>query len=67
MVSINMVKILMSTIMATLGLLEIKLFWNKSYDVITSVHDLTNNILSLIQIILQRWSRNQNLVTLEFP
>ena len=62
-----MVKILMSTIMATLGLLEIKLFWNKSYDVITSVHDLTNNILSLIQIILQRWSRNQNLVTLEFP
>ena len=62
-----MVKILMSTIMAMLGLLEIKLFWNKSYDVITSVHDLTNNILSLIQIILQRWSRNQNLVTLEFP
>ena len=62
-----MVKILMSTIMATLGLLEIKLFWNKSYDVITSVHDLTNNILSLIQIILQRWFRNQNLVTLEFP
>ena len=62
-----MVKILMSTIMATLGLLEIKLFWNKSYDVITSVHDLTNNSLSLIQIILQRWSRNQNLVTLEFP
>ena len=63
-----MVKILMmSAIMATLGLLEIKLFWNKSYDVITSVHELTNKILYLIQIILQRWFRNRNLVTLEFP
>ena len=33
--------------MATLGLLKIKIFWNKSYDVIISVHDVTNKILSL--------------------
>ena len=28
------------------SLLKIKLFWNKGYDVITSVHDVTNKILS---------------------
>ena len=33
--------------MATLGLLKIKIFWNKGYDVIISVHDVTNKILSL--------------------
>ena len=32
--------------MATPGLLKIKVFWNKSYDVIVSVHDVTNKILS---------------------
>ena len=32
--------------MATLGLLKIKLFGNKSYDVIISAHDFTNKILS---------------------
>ena len=31
--------------MATLGPLKIKVFWNKDYDVITSVHYVTNNIL----------------------
>ena len=36
----------MSVKMATLGLLKIKLFWNKGYDVIVSVCDVTNNILS---------------------
>ena len=36
----------MSAKMATLGLLKIKLFWNKGYDVIVSVCDVTNNILS---------------------
>ena len=29
----------------TLGLLKIKVFWNKSYDVIISVHDVTKRIL----------------------
>ena len=42
-----MVLILMMTAkLATLGILEIKIFWNKSYDVIISVHDFTNKILS---------------------
>ena len=30
---------------ATLGLLKIKVFWNKVYDIIISVHDITNKIL----------------------
>ena len=32
--------------MATPGLLKIKVFWNKGYDVIIYVHDVTNKILS---------------------
>ena len=38
---------IMSAKMTTLGLLIIKLFWNKSYDVITYAHDVTKKILSL--------------------
>ena len=42
-----MVTILMiSAKMATLDFLKIKVFLNKGYDVITSVHDVTNKILS---------------------
>ena len=37
---------MMSVKLATLGLLKIKIFWNKGYGVITSVHDVTNKILS---------------------
>ena len=46
----NMVTILMmmSAKIATQGLLKIKIFWNKGYDVIISVHCVTNKILSLI-------------------
>ena len=36
----------MSAKMATLGLLEIIVFWKKGYDVIICVHDITNKILS---------------------
>ena len=44
---IKMVTILlMSAKMAALGLLKIKVFWIKGYDVIISVHDVTNKILS---------------------
>ena len=32
--------------MATPGLLKIKVFWRKGYDVIISVHDVTNKILA---------------------
>ena len=43
---INVVTILMmSAKMANLGLLRIKVFLNESYDVIISVHDVTNKIL----------------------
>ena len=38
--------LMMPAKMATLGLLEIKLFWNKDYDVINSAYDVTNKILS---------------------
>ena len=32
--------------LATLGLAKINVFWNKAYDVIISVHDVTNKTLS---------------------
>ena len=40
-----MVTILLAK-MSTLGLLKIKVFWNKGYDVMTSVHDVTKKLLS---------------------
>ena len=44
---INMVTIsMMSAKMATVGLLKIKVFLNKCYDVIISVHDVNNKMLS---------------------
>ena len=38
--------LMMSAKMATLGLFRNKVFWNKGYEVIISVHDVTNKILS---------------------
>ena len=38
--------LMISANMVTLGLLKIKVFWNKGYDVIISVHFLANKILS---------------------
>ena len=37
---------MMSAKMATPGLLKITVFWNKGYDVIIPVDDITNKILS---------------------
>ena len=37
---------MMSAKMATLDLFGINVFWKKGYDVMTSVHDVTNKILS---------------------
>ena len=46
-VLINIVTILMmSAKAAALGLLEIKVFWNKKYDVIISAHNVSNKVLS---------------------
>ena len=48
-----MVAILMMSVkIATLGLLKKKVFWKKDYDVIISVHEVTNKILSRDSIIL---------------
>ena len=42
-----MVKILMMSVkMATLGYLKTNVFWNKDYDVINYVYDVTDKILS---------------------
>ena len=38
--------LMMSAKMATPGLLKIRVFRNKDYDVIISVHDVTNKVLS---------------------
>ena len=38
--------LMMSVKVTTPGLLKTKLFWNKGYDVIISVHDVNNKILS---------------------
>ena len=38
---------MMSVKMATAGLLKVTVFWNKGYDVIITVNDVTNKILSL--------------------
>ena len=38
--------VMMPAKIATLGLLKIKVFWNKGFDVIISVRDVTNKILS---------------------
>ena len=56
----------MSAKMATLDLFKIKVFWNKGYDVIIFVHNVTNKILSrdshcIIDVVM--W---QSLITLAF-
>ena len=46
-VLINMVAILMIPAkLVTLGLLKIKVFWNRGYEVIVSIYDVTNKIVS---------------------
>ena len=32
--------------MASVGFLQLKVFWSKGYDVIIYVHDITNKVLS---------------------
>ena len=62
-----MVAILMMSVkLATLGLLRRKVLWNKGYDVIVCVHDVTNKIYHVTQITMKMWSCEQSLVTLAF-
>ena len=37
---------ILTVLLATLGLLKMKVFWNKGYDVIISVYDVSNKNLS---------------------
>ena len=53
-VLINLVKILMSAKMATLGLLKIKVVWSKNYyDVIIFDYDVTKKIYHVTHFTLQ--------------
>ena len=44
--------LMMSARIAILGYLKLKVFWNKGYDVIIYVYDVTNKIFHVTQIIL---------------
>ena len=55
--------LIMSAKLVTLGLLKINLFWNKVYDIIIIVHDITNKILSrdsnyIVDVVM--WPRLDN-------
>ena len=57
---------MMTAKMATPGLLKTTVFWNKGYDVVIPVHDVTKKILShnsnyIVDVVM--WP---NLVTLAF-
>ena len=39
--------LMMSAKITTPGLLKIRIFWNNGYEIIISVHDVANKILSL--------------------
>ena len=55
---------MMSAKLATPVLLKINIFLNKGYDIITLDYDVTNKILSMIQIIMKMLSCEQTLLTL---
>ena len=61
-----MVTILMSAKLATPGILKRKVCWNKDYDIMISVHDVTNEILSHDSNYSVGWSCGQSLVALVF-
>ena len=55
--------LMMSAKLVTLDLLKIKVFWNKGYDVIISVYDINNKILSRDSnyiVDVARWSKFRN-------
>ena len=53
--------LMMSEKMATLGLLKIKVFWSKGYDIIISDQA---ELYHVTQIILWMWSFDQSLLTI---
>ena len=56
----------MSAKTATLGLLKIRVFWNKVFDVVISTHDVTNKFLSLDSNYIIDMACDQSLVTVSF-
>ena len=57
---------MMSAKMATPGLLKITIFWNKGYDVIISVDDIANKMLSRDSNYIVDASCSQSLVIVAF-
>ena len=54
---------MMSAKLATLGLLKIKLIWNKGYGLMNSLYDVTSKILSrdsngIVEVVI--WSKFSN-------
>ena len=52
--------------MTTLGLLEVKVFWNEGYEVIIPVHDVFNKILShdlyyIVDVVMWQTFCNSNI------
>ena len=58
--------LIMSAKLTTPGLLKIKIFQNKGYDIILTMTS-TTKFYDMTHIILQIWSCAQSLVTLAFP
>ena len=58
--------LMMSAKLDTPGLLKIKIFWNKGYDVIIFDCAVTKKIYYVTQIIMKMWSCDQSLITLAF-
>ena len=56
----------MSAKIATLGLLEIKIVWNKGYDILISAYDVANQILSDDSNYIADVVIDSSLVTLAF-
>ena len=60
--------LMMSAKLATLGLLKIKIFWNKGYDFIISVYDDTNKTLPrdsnyIVDVVI--WFGNPGILVIE--
>ena len=66
-VLITIVAILMiSAKVATPGLLKLKVFWNKCYVAIISVHDVSNNFITWLKLYFRFGHVTKSLVTLGF-
>ena len=62
--------LVISAKLATLGFLKLKVFWNKGYDVIISIHGSTNKILLrdsnyILDVVMWPKFRNSSISTRE--